>query len=57
MQTANVNLYHVTKFSIYLSFTIYYNYPKIGKFTLILSIRIVLRCFYLLISHFENFST
>ena len=54
MQTANVNLYHVTKFSIYLSFTIYYNYPKIGKFTLILSIRIVLRCFYLLISHFEN---
>ena len=29
----------------------------IGRFTPVLSIRIVLSCFYLLISHFENFST
>ena len=34
-----------------------YNYMKIGRFAPILSIRIVLSCFYLLISHFENFST
>ena len=40
-----------------LVFTIYYNYTKIGRFTPILSIRIVLSCFYQLISHFENFST
>ena len=52
-----MNLYRVTKFSIYLSFTVHYNYTKIGRFTPILSIRIVLRCFYLLISHFENVST
>ena len=52
-----MNLYRVTKFSIYLSFTLHYNYTKIGRFTPILSIRIVLRCFYLLISHFENVST
>ena len=51
------DLYRVTKFSIYLSFTVHYNYTKIGRFTPILSIRIVLLCFYLLISHFENFST
>ena len=30
-QTANVNLYHVTKFSNYLSFTVHYNCTKIGK--------------------------
>ena len=52
-----MNFYHVTKFSIELSFTVHYNYTKIGKFLLILSIRIVLSCFYLLISHFENLST
>ena len=34
-----------------------YNYTKIGRFAPILSVRIVLSCFYLLISHFENFST
>jgi len=53
---ANMNLYHVTKFSIYLSFTVHYNYTKSVKFTPFLSITIVLSCFYLLISHFENFS-
>ena len=48
----------MTKFSIYLSFNVHYNYTKIGKFKPILSIRIVLCCFYLLISSlFENFST
>ena len=52
-----MNFYHVTKFSIELSFTVHYNYTKIGKFMPILSIRIVLSCFYLLISHFENLST
>ena len=46
---ANVNLYHVTKFSIYLSFTVHYSYTKIGRFTSILSIRIVLSCLYLLL--------
>ena len=34
-----------------------YNYTKIDWFAPILSMRIVLSCFYLLISHFENFST
>ena len=52
--TANVNLYHVTTFYIYLSFTAHYNYSKIGRFTPILSITIVLNCFDLLISpHFS----
>ena len=54
---ANVNLYHVTNFFIYLSFTVHYNYKKISRFTPILYIRIVLSCFYLLTTHFENFST
>ena len=48
---------YVTKFSIYLSFTVYYIYTKIGRFTPILSITIVFSWFYLLISHFEHFST
>ena len=58
-QTANVNFYHVDKFPLYLSFTAHYNYTKIGRFTSILTIRIVLSCFNQLISHFEreNFST
>ena len=58
-QTANVSLYHVTKCSITKSFTVYYkfNYTEIGRFTPILSITIVLSCFYPLISQFENFST
>ena len=36
---------------------IHYNYTNIGRFTPILSMTIVLSCFYLLISNFENFST
>ena len=56
-QTANVTLFHVAKFFIYLSFTVHYNYAKIGRFTLILSVRIVSSYFYLHITHFKNFST
>ena len=56
-QTANVILYHVTKFSPYLSFTVHYDWTKSGRDTPVLSIRIVLSCFYLLFSYFENFST
>ena len=52
-----MNLYHVTKFPLYLSFTVHYSYKKVNRFTPILSIRIALTSFYLLISHFENFST
>ena len=55
--TANVNLYHVTNFPLCLPFTVLHNYTKIGRFTPILSIRIILSCFYLHISHFENFAT
>ena len=33
LQTANANLYHVTKFSLYLSFTVHYFYTKINSFT------------------------
>ena len=54
-----MTLYHVTKCSIYLSITVHYklNYSEIGRFTAILSITVVLSCFYLLISRFENLST
>ena len=38
-----------------LLFNFFLNFTKIARFTPILSIRIVLNCFYLLISH-ENFS-
>ena len=38
---------HLTKSSRYLSFTVHYNYTEISS--------IVLSCFYLLISYFENF--
>ena len=56
-QTANVNLYHVTKFIPYFSFTVYCFYTKIDRFMPVLSKRIVLDCFYLLIFYFEKFST
>ena len=32
-QTANANLYHVTKFPLYLSFTVHYFYTYISSFT------------------------
>ena len=49
----------MTKCSIYLSITVRYklNYSEIGRFTVILSITIVLSRFYPLISRFENLST
>ena len=52
-----MNLYHVTKFSPYFSFTVYCFYTKIRSFTPALSIRIALDCFYLLIFYSEKFST
>ena len=52
-----MNLYHVTKFSPYFSFTVYCFYTKISSFMLVLSTRIVLDCFYLLILYSEKFST
>ena len=45
-----MNLYHVTKFSPNLSFSVYYLYTKISGFTPVLSIRIVLDSFYCLFS-------
>ena len=52
-----MNLYHVTKFPPYFSFTVYCFYTKISSFMLVLSTRIVLDLFYLLIFHSEKFST
>ena len=52
-----MNLYHVTKFSPYFSFTVYCFYTKISSFTPALSIRIALDCFYRLIFYCEKFST
>jgi len=37
-------LFHVTKFSPYLLFTVLYNYTEISGFTAVLSIKIVLSC-------------
>ena len=50
---------HVCRVSTFndLAFSVHYNYTKIGRFMPILSVRIVLSCFYPLVSHFENFST
>ena len=42
-----MNVYHVTKFSLHLSFTVRYFYSKISCFTLFLSVRTVLSCFHL----------
>ena len=57
-QTANLNLYHVTKFPpLFQSFTVYCFYRKISSFITALSKKIVLDCFYLLIFHSEKFST
>ena len=50
-QTANVNLNHVIKF-----FPVYYFYSKISSFKPVLSIKIALNSFYLLIFYSENFS-
>ena len=52
-----MNLCNVTKFSLYLSFTVNYFYKKIGSFMLVLSMKIVVDCFYLLIVYSKKFST
>ena len=52
-----MNLYHVTRFFPYFSFTVYCFYTKISSFMPVLSTRIVLDCFYLLIFYSEKFST
>ena len=56
-QTADVNLYYVTKFSPYFPFALYCLYTKISSFMPVLTIGIVRVCFYLLISYSEKFST
>ena len=54
-----MNLYHVTKFSLFLTFIVHYFYKKVNYFTPVLSIRIVLSsCFYpLFYFNFKVFST
>ena len=54
-QTANVNLYHLTKFFLNLCFTVHYFYPKISSFTLVFSITLVLDCFSRTFSISRNF--
>ena len=45
-QTANVNLYRVTKFSLNLCFIVHCFYPKISSsLRLVLSLTVVLDCF------------
>ena len=56
-KTANENLYHLIKFSLYLSFTVHYLYKEVSCFLPVLYIRIVLSCFHLLIFYFEKFSS
>ena len=51
------NLYHVSKFYVFLSFTFHYFCTKVSRFWRVLSIRFVLGCFYLLSFYFEKFST
>ena len=56
-KTADVNLYHVTKFSPYFPFTLYYFYTKRSSFIPVLTIWIFRDCFYLLIFYSEKFLT
>ena len=53
--TANVKLYHMTKFSLYLSFTVYYFYTGISCFMLYSSSRLISNNFFLLISNLRNY--
>ena len=41
-QSTNLNVYHLTKFSLNLSFTVYFKYTEISRYTTVLSIRIIL---------------
>ena len=53
--TANVKLYHVTNFCLYLSFTVYYFYTGISCFMLYSYSRLILNNFFLLISNLRNY--
>ena len=56
-QTSNANLYHVIKCPLYLSLTVVIiSTPKLVVSRNLLSIKIVLSCFYL-IFYFEKFAT
>ena len=52
-----MNLYHITKFSLYLSLTVFLLLQNITSFTIFSSTRVVLGYFYLPIFYFEKFST
>ena len=54
-QTADVNLYHVTKFFPYFPFTPYRFYTKISSFMRVLTLGIVRNCFYCLFSILRDF--
>ena len=54
-QTVNENLYQVTEFSLYASFTVHYFFSKVSSFTPVLSIKTALDG--LLIFYFEKFSS
>ena len=41
-KSTNLNLYHLTKFSLNLSFTVYFKYTEISRYTTVLSISIFL---------------
>ena len=41
-KSTNLNLYHLTKFSLNLSFTVYFKYTEISTYTTVLSITILL---------------
>ena len=41
-ESTNLNLYHLTKFSLNLSFTVYFKYTEISRYTTVLSITIFL---------------
>ena len=56
-QTADVNLYHVSKLSPYFPYTLYCFYTKISSFMPVLTTGIVWDCFYLLIFYSKKFST
>ena len=57
-KTASINKIFVPRDQVFLllSFTVHYNYMEISELTLVLSVRIVLSCFHLLIFYFEKFS-
>ena len=56
-QTANLNTYHVTKFSLYFSFTVHYIITNISSFTPVLSEKLFRTVFICSVSIFTNVST